>query len=857
MNQKFVKWIVLVFLLIACGFVITGAVWYYFSGRAGVAIQKRLPPSIRIASPADGALIISGQAVALGTEVIADAGLSRVDFLADGQAAGQYVPKSSGLTTDTPAFIWYGVTPGWHTLSVVAFDDAGRPSPEVEIQIGVVADSTGEDSDGGQPPAGESGGEPSSGGQEFNPPQDQNQPPGQDPQNAQNPDQPDGGDLPELAPQPQDDPPEVTAFRMASSVNAEGVVSVSVFADGKDDLGLTRLVLNWQGGGAVPGEVGVLCGGVQACQLQHSTVLPPGDWIFSAQAYDTSGQASLPSVRLMQVIEQEGLPPAVADEQPEQGHFADWIGENLGGVDFDFDPIRPGVDLGDLWRLLPDANPGVQTAGECLTYFVEPLPEGIRHTLTVECDLNTEEEGEILEPLVGKFLPNTYISGIDLRILEWADGGRTRIPAGQTFTWLDTDVTCGTLYRYRPHVERIVESGGGYVYHGTVAGAEAGVTAHSCASGSIGDINLRTESVQGGVSVLWDLNGGDIWPADLPAEGVSFNLIRFDLDTQQSDLLYQEAIPSQVLRSGGAYSIVDEGLKCGNRYQYMLTGIAVNADFRLVSPGWLLRAHTLAPQLPCPEGSLAGVDLQTHPIWINDRFQAVRIAMQIPPAMDFPQGGDIELRILRLEQGDQQCEASPCNPFWGVKEYIPITDEIRRQGLAYTVVDHQASKPTATYVYRLGLFVDNQEIESGQNAAVTMPKAPPPSPKILRVTATNTCPPGVPRCVVVEWDPYDNPGPDHFYYAQAARIYVERVVGALDSQLFPVGMGDTRFVDANPYMAEHHMADGFIRQICSFSVVYRMVAYDADGHTFGASPIQIQTPACDDRWDVVEETLER
>jgi hypothetical protein len=227
--------------------------------------------------------------------------------------------------------------------------------------------------------------------------------------------------------------------------------------------------------------------------------------------------------------------------------------------------------------------------------------------------------------------------------------------------------------------------------------------------------------------------------------------------------------------------------------------------------------------------------------------------MQIPPGFNFPQGDRVELRILSQQQGENDCDGPPCNPFWEVAEYIPITDQIRAQGLDYAGDDRDADTGGATYVYRLGLFVDNVEVQGGRNFSVTMPKAPPPPPDILRVTATNNCPGGVPRCVIVEWAPYEGPDANHWLYAQAARIYVERVVGGLDTQRFLVDLSDTRYVDTSPYTTEHRLADGSIRLHCSYDVIYRMRAYDADGHSFGASPISIRTPDCDAPWNVVEE----
>ncbi len=173
-------------------------------------------------------------------------------------------------------------------------------------------------------------------------------------------------------------------------------------------------------------------------------------------------------------------------------------------------------------------------------------------------------------------------------------------------------------------------------------------------------------------------------------------------------------------------------------------------------------------------------------------------------------------------------------------------------GLVFDYEDTDVSPGNHTYVYRLSLQADRQEIQSGPSFSAMTPLAPPPPPDILRLTATNNCPGGAPRCVIIEWQAYTQPrqnGP----YAQASRIAVERVVGAIDRQLFPVGLGDTRFVDVNPLMHEIQMANGQVRRVCRWTTNYRMVAFDAEGHTYGASPLLIVMPECEAPLNIVVE----
>ncbi len=427
MNPKLIRLLVAIMVFVVCLFVVAAGIWFFSPGGQGYLQSFSTPPPVvRIASPSDGSLITSGQGIGLAAEAVAEGGLSRVVFIVDGQVVQENVPPQAGTKVDMPVFIWFGARAGWHTLAVVAYDMAGRASPEVNVRVGVVVDSgsVGPEGEvmpgGGDQPDVQAGGGDGGGnlpGDANLPavPPDPNQPPVDEPPPA-------GENLPELPPPPQDNPPEIVSFRMASSVDANGVVSLSGFSEGKDDLGLQRLVLNWQGVGVEPGEVSMLCGGAQVCQIQHDAVLAPGEWIFSVQAIDISGQVSLPAVRVVQVLPIEGQPPAVADDALDDGLLSDWIADHWNDINVNLDLgdlVAPGFDLGELWPGLQEDGVDVQARGECLTYLLEPFVDGIRHTLTVDCDLQTAEADEFLIPLVDKYLPNTNVTGIQLRILEW------------------------------------------------------------------------------------------------------------------------------------------------------------------------------------------------------------------------------------------------------------------------------------------------------------------------------------------------------------------------------------------------------------------------------------------------------
>ena len=438
--------------------------------------------------------------------------------------------------------------------------------------------------------------------------------------------------------------------------------------------------------------------------------------------------------------------------------------------------------------------------------------------------------------------------GIDLRIREWYDNQRTRLSSGETFTWLDRDVTCGMAYRYGVRVDVASESQLGLGVSRNLAFAAAQAVTPACARGTIGAVNLRSEARPGGTGVLWNIAPGGRWPDTLPPAGATFSLLRFAPASGESIELYNENLTAAALSAGGQFSVVDDDVQCGDDYWYSLSAIAADADLRLVSPGWLLRSQTNAPVLPCPAGDLGGIELGLTPFWINESYVRMRVQTELPPGFSWPQGDRLHLAIRRTLQGSE-CAGQPC---WETAADIPITDEIRVHGLVYDDDDTDVGPGNNTYVYRLSLQADFQEIQSGPSFSATTPLAPPPPPEILRLTATNNCPAGAPRCVVIEWQAYAQPrqnGP----YAQASRIAVERVVGAIDRQLFPVGLGEIRFVDLNPLMEEIQMANGQVRRVCRWTTNYRMVAFDAEGHTYGASPLLIDMPECDAPLSIVVE----
>jgi len=860
------------------------------------------PPSVQILMPEDGTVITSGQGLMVIVEANSEVGLARIDFLVDGTLEQQHIPISPGETSLQTVFPWFGSSTGWHQLSAVSYDLQGRASEATSVQVGVQASAglpeVGQVSEEGAMP-GEGDAAPAEGeapvADEQAPQEDAPIPPeaGEQPEGdadapvdgdvpledaappqaeadapaAEDPIPPEGDQIPpELPPQPQDAPPDITRFDMFVDIfdNPQGDVWVVAVAVGSasDDLGLQRLTLSWQSDAGHEGDFSVECVGERACELELSDRLLPGRWVFSLQAFDTSGQASQPDIEIVEVLGEPDQPPAAAEHEIDE----DWLREHFADQN-DFDIAAPNLPFGpgfDVDEFLEEMFPGRQAAPEeadaaqaeglCVSMSVEPRGDGNLVTMRIECDLEIEEEGRFLLLSSDKYLVNMGDGGINLFVREWYDNTRTSVSVGDTFTWLDWDVTCGTPYRYAVRISSGKETDIGLSMGAMLAFAQAdAITTPACAPGSIGDVNLRVDAHPEGALIRWDIAGGRDWPEDLPDEGVAFILTRFDPISEQAERIYHENVPADLLLAGGEFEVLDDSAQCGSEYWYTLAAIAANADLDLVSPGWLLRAQTRGPEIPCPADDLGSIEMILTPYWFNESIIRIRIQTFLPAGFAWPQGDDVKLEILRIRQGVDHCEGPPCRGIWQAKKRIPINDEIRLNGLAYedddTSVDFRWSE---TYVYRLALVVDGEEVQNGMNISATTPPAPPPPPEIMRLTATNNCPGGTPRCMVIEWQAYQQPR-QNGYYAQAASIAVERVIGALDRQLFPVNLVDTRYVDLNPFMQEWQMANGQVDRNCRYDVTYRMVAFDAEGHTYGASGLSMITPQCDEAWNKVVE----
>lgn len=844
------------------------------------------PPTISIEHPQGDRVINSGEGLMLASAAVSESGLQRVDFLVDGNVEQQYFVDPFGATSSDVFFPWFGSTTGVHQLSVVAYDSQGRASAPAIVHVGVQAVDNSREmvepaaeaslpAENQQPPQEEAPQDPGAAPQEGEQPQDDAAP--QEPvQPAEQPaDQPEPGqaqpdaDL-ALPPQPQDQPPVLTRFDVFVDVfggenGAPIAVSAAAVGSGQDDLGLDRLTITWRNDARQSGDFTTICAAAQNCEIEMEAGLDVGRWVFSLQAFDTSGQASEPEIEIVEVIGGNGQPPGAAEHEFDE----DWLREHLRNQAEQF---SVDVDIANFWReqgmgmndFLDEMFPGardvepapeedIQEVGFCLNISVQPAHDGNLVTLEISCEIRVEGEGRFVIPYVTKRIVNTGDDGISLFIPEWRDENRVALQAGEQFTWLDRDTTCGTTYRYGGRVDsaRMSDLGLATGENFAIAGAEA--TTPACEQDSVADINLRAEAIPEGTLIRWDVSSDGNWPDDLPAEGVTFWATRFDELTSQMIELDSFTKPPEALLRGGHFTVFDDDVECGIAYWYSVAALPADRDLSLVSPGWLLRSTIPGPEISCDFSPLHALELNVTPFWVQNAFQHIRLRVDLPAGFDWPAEDNVELKIVRIRPGAERCEGPPCLGIWQVKESVRITEDIRANGLLIDDVDSSIQIGSHTYVYRLALLVNGEEVQSGPRVQVRTAPMPPPPPDILRLTASNDCPGAVQRCVLVEWDLYEQPRPSPNIY-QAARIAVERIVQGFDQREFPVDLADTQFMDLDMFVLEMELANGDVRRICHHDVTYRMIAYSEEGYKYGASPLTLDmTGECDDPLDIVVE----
>ncbi|MBL6982988.1 MAG: hypothetical protein ISR58_17580, partial [Anaerolineales bacterium] len=677
---------------------------------------------------------------------------------------------------------------------------------------------------------------------------------------------------PQLPQQPQDAAPEVTRFEVFVDVimppnGGVAVVTAAAVGSARDDLGLERLTFTWRNVVDQDGAQSiVLCDGHQACETDLVVQLGDGQWVLTLQAFDTSGQASPPSVEIVEVLAQQDQPPAAAEHDIDE----DWLREQFRrqAEDFaaqfdvgDFFPWGGGQDLDDLlrdlWANRDIGAPDEEEQPECapqdwvcemglpISVSVEPGPGGNMITLTIE-DALAAPAGQLIAPQIRKSFAH-FNQVTRFMPHEWVDLQRGGFVPGQQFTWLDEDVVCQEDYEYSVAVNAYDAAAlneylnGGDMPRGqqTLAYEAHTVNSQVCGAGRVDDLQLTSEVHPEGVILGWNLPADADWPED----GVRQMLVRWNKTgppgDQNAHNIMEEAIPLDVLQQGGDYQLIDRDVECGNEYWYLLGVSSGNVHHGFDSNNWLAHATVPAPPHFCPEGRLADIELSLSTSWdewIHGHFLDVTIEFDIPPGFDWPAGNNVRLNLwegFTNEDGEYIEENHIFFP------HRPGQNNNRIQ------VDQSVACSRQVYDFFLSLVADGQVLNEGPTFSIQLPPCPPKEPPALQqLHATNDCG-GAERCVYINWLLFEQV--DDVRYLPATQILIEKNTAFLNQpwRSIEVPLGSTQFIDTEVG--------------CNTPYLYRMVAVDRrelrrSSSNFSQPPmLPIDTPACDQPWDLIVE----
>lgn len=860
-NSSRPRWIIFVVLGLILLLAIAGGA-YLLSGGQLALPSLASGPTVLIVQPQGTVSLYSGQGVYLSTLGISENGFSHIDLSLNGEVIQSHQPNDATQNPYASQFVWFSSRVGPQTLSVVAYDANGAASEEVALIVNVYPHQVGqvdgepENQDLGSAPveeisveealqqldAGEAnpdaGAQPDAQGAEPAPQGDDQQP--------------DQGQLPPLGnpdidlgapPVFNDDPPRLTAFEYDLNIVGNDVLA-SVASAAEDDLGVERVEYRLISNNGDIRIFSQLCGGHLSCETGGEVVLPPGEWALSAQAFDTSGQASEIEVLLAEVLGAAEQPPAAAEHDFE-------FNDPLADLDLDFPlgDLGQGFDLQDFLADRFGGNPDpIENQGNCATISLVVNSNSIELQGQVTCDLQTDAQ-HFLYVNAGQQILHQGDGGRSLSFPDWLDIERRHIAAGETFSAEINGLQCGVEYEYsfRVDIGSIVQ-GGQWDGHIGIGGTDAFVSqvieTAPCAANAISDIALEVHpSGNAAVEATWRVAPNGAWPVSIAEEGVVFYLMRFQDQTGELEVVDRFDLTREQLLAGRDFSLVDDRLECGTGYWYsVVVHLANQQQPRFATP--IIQPSVFSEGIPCPGAELAGVSMNVSRHWTPGDDEYFLVEALFPANYAWPQGDNVQLKLQTLHV-NENC-SPPCDDGWGVDGILQVTDQVRGHEYAFEErVDPRCG--SESYQLRFVVSVDGNNVDFGPITSIISAPCPPSPPQILSIqAASENCPNNVPHCILVTWELYEEPAREG-YQTPAAYLVLERDSSAGENVLFRLVVGANTYLDANPTVM-------LPRDICSVPTMYRILAYDEFGRTAGASPLHIDGLTCDEPWDLLVES---
>lgn len=839
------RWSFLIGALILLAAIAAGAV-LFANGRVALPWSSASRPMASILLPPSPVALYSGQGVQVTALGEAEAGITRIDLLLNGEVVQSH-QTNLAQPIFVSDFVWFSSTIGKHTLGIVAYDANGASSEEAQISLNVYArqaaqvDGQLSNQDLAVPPdeaialdeSADGGVDPDQGAQDGQP--------------ANGPEDggagPHPGDLGEPF-APADQPPTLRNFEVNLNVDGEQVLA-SLGAAAEDDLGLERVEFHLASNNGDVNGFTQFCGGHVSCETGGDIPLSAGEWLLSAQAFDTSGQASDVRVLVAEVLGEPGEPPAAAEHDLE---FNDPLVDIQ--LDLPLGHLGQGFDLQDFLegRFGNGGREPVENVGRCATISLITNATSVELTGTVTCNLAADADHFLFVQGSQEIL-HQGDGGRSLSSPDWFDRQRRQITAGETFDLHIANLQCGAEYEigFRVDTATIVQ-GGPLDRHvgvgGTQAFASQVIETLPCTNNSIADIDLQVAPFgDNAMQATWQVAPDGNWPERITDDGVTFYLMRFQEDTDELEVVDRVDVTKQELIAGRDFSLVDDRLNCGLPYWYsVIVHLAHQENPRAVSP--IIQPSVASEGIPCPAGNLASVDLELSSHWTPGDDEYFLAEAHFPANFAWPQGDQVLLKLQSLRVGSQ-CQA-PCEDGWHQEAGLQVTDQMRGQDYAIEErVDPYCG--SENYQLRLVLSVDGQNVDFGPITRVTSQPCPPSPPEIISLEGMSAgCPNGVSHCVLVTWERFAEPAREG-YASPAAYLILERDNSAGENTRIRLDVDQTQYLDQNP-------TQQIRANLCSTPTMYRIFAYDANNRTSGASPLSINDfLTCGEPWGFMVE----
>ncbi|MBT7075606.1 MAG: Ig-like domain-containing protein [Anaerolineae bacterium] len=760
---------VLIILFLCVALIFAGYIaWRYF--------QFGEKPIAQIISPESIVMLESGDEIAVAIYAEAQAGISRIVLLVDGEVYAE--ESASGENTLTLAFPWYATSLGSHTLEALVYDSGNQVSEPASLLIGVRAYLEKKTLDFIYIPpavndAGSGGGEGNSLGRDSNSDSSGGEtgdvgvvdvgigqilPVGDDGEILGEPISPD--EIPaeddEILGEPispdeeplvrdplteenldfegledsQDNIPTIAVFDVQPSRNGQSI-QIAYHVEARDDLGVDRLMVSIEntlanGSGAART---LECAGEPICATDDLyTFSSEGSWALTAYAVDTSGQASERQVELVEVIGTDNaLLPAIVLHDPATivGLFDERAQENE-------------FNLDDLWI---DEVLEEEEEEACYRMSVDQQANGNLITLTYNCTIETPHEDTHYSFEVSRVNDNDPRRH---KIFKMDYPEKKTIHAGESFTFLDENANCGANVVYSASGWWVRDDEPRHWIDIVGSGGEAIVVA-DCTSDDLQIIGFDVSVNSSGAATLaWNIVQNPNWPSG----DISVDIVRYQPRFTTGDILFEEPLfkGERVQAESMEFTWIDQNIVCDTDYFYTLN--LYQGPFS-EPESHLATAHTQLTDFNCSDDKDIALELELTPGFIYDTefvpdwqraerphslsVPIIQSKVLLPSNFAWPEGDEykfvIQIRPLNTLAGQ---------PSERWSEYsVRVNDHTPRE-LAYNMTRVQCGG--IEYTFSVYLFVDGSQ---RNNSPLTTMKSPPclPSydmiPDITQLTGYN------------------------------------------------------------------------------------------------------------------------